>query len=170
MKTRRPGLGFSLIEVIVAVGLVAGSLVAVLGLLATLARQSEESGDLLRATGLPEAVAVELQALATQRGLEALASAASPGHAGETLRLVASRDGTQVRAWRPDEPPGREQYFLIELRRFPTGSLAYAPELPVLPLRAEVSWPYRVPEPGGAGVVVPEDRRSRLEFTLAVRP
>jgi len=167
-KDRR---GFSLIEVVVAVGLVAGALVAVLGLLASLARQSDEAGDLLRAARLPEAVAVELQALVTQRGLGAVASSvALNGRDGQTLRLVAARDGTQVREWREGESPEREQFFLIELRRFPSGPLAFAPEAPVLPLQAEVSWPLRVPGPEGAGTVVPADQRRRLEFSLAVRP
>lgn len=170
MHARRAIAGFSLIEVVVAVGLVAGSLVAVLALLASLARQADEAGDLLRATRLPAAVTVELRALAGQRGLGAVAAATTAAGTGDTLRLVAARDGTQVREWRADEPPGREQYFLIELRRFEAPPLAYAPERPVLPLRAEVSWPVRGSAPADRGALVAPDQRRKWEFTLALRP
>jgi prepilin-type N-terminal cleavage/methylation domain-containing protein len=161
--------GFSLIEVVVATGLVAVGVVIVLGLLTNLSRQSIEAGDRQTAVQMPEVVTVELRRLAVQLGIDGLASAipVMAGGADEGLLLVASRDGTHLRI--AEAAAGSDQYFLLEVRRFAAGPLAFTSEMAALPLNIRVTWPYR---PGlSSGLlpsVVPPDDRQSFNFNLAV--
>lgn len=170
-RAAHPPAAFSLIEVAIAVGIAAIAMVAVLGLVAGQARKSGDAADALTALRLTDAVAVELRARARQQGLAALA-AATPilsDAVDQGLRFVAARDGTDVR-----ELPGnlealpREQYFLLEIRRFGEAPLAF--QEGVLPVQVRVSWPYR---PAAADSSLPPvafaDRQS-VSFNLGVRP
>lgn len=162
---------FSLVEVIIAVGLFALAVTAVLGLLPPLTRQAAETADRLAAQRLPDAVKVELGRLAAGSfdGLAAqLPMMGTP--LGNGLPLVATRDGSRLQA-RDFRPPtsGRiaeaGEYFLVECWRFPAGTLAYDPAQSALAVLVRVSWPYRQP---GAAAPVAATARHELVFTVAL--
>jgi hypothetical protein len=170
MRSPRFQCAFSLIEVVVTLAIVAGSIVVILGLLSQLAKQSAQSEDTQTALRLPDAVAAELRALIVQRGFDAVAASAAvmPAGADEGLLLVAARDGTQLRPLAAGESPLREQYFLIQIRRFPSAPLAYTASAAAIPVNVRVSWPYRVLTPAGlTAVVSPADRHS-VNFNLGL--
>jgi hypothetical protein len=163
---------FSLIEVVIAVGIFAVAVVTLLALLPSLTRQSTESADALTAQQLPDNLRIELQRLAGA-DFDALAAAipvmTSPLDRG--LLLVASRDGARLHAvdYRPPDASAQlardAQYFAIEVWRFKSAPLAYDAGGAVLPLYARVSGPYRIP---GAAAPTTLADRSRFTFTLAI--
>jgi len=164
---------FSLVEVVIAVGLFATAVAVVLALLPALVGQTAAAGESLVAQRLPDPLRLELQRLATSGGFDALAAraplAATPLNEG--LAFVASRDGARLHALDYIPPteaetlPEAEQFFLIEVWKFPSGPLAYVPNSAVLPLTVRVSWPYRAP---GSAVVVTAASRSQLTFNTAL--
>jgi prepilin-type N-terminal cleavage/methylation domain-containing protein len=160
--------GFSLIEVVVATGLVAVGVVVVLGLLTNLSGQSTDDTDRQTAIQLPETVAIELRRLADQLGVDGLASVipVMSGGADEGLLFVASRDGMHLRI--ADAAADSDQYFLLEVRRFTAAPLAYTPEMTALPLNIRVSWPYRPGSPSGLLPVVAAGDRQNFYFNLAI--
>jgi type II secretory pathway pseudopilin PulG len=150
MPRRRSIRAFSLLEVILAVALFAGSVTVILALLPGLTRQATDTADRLTAQRLPDAVRLELARLAGS-GLGLLAGkipildeSSAPGFA-----LVATRNGARVQA--RDEPPvtgliaANDQYFLVECWRFTDAPLWYENGGPVLALCVRVSWPYAGP-------------------------
>lgn len=159
--------GFSLTEVVIALGVAATGLLVVLGLLPGLLRQQTEARQAQIAFALPDAVTIELRRHA--RGDPAVLNSSAAEFSDETssLRLAAASDGTDVRVLTGNEDGRREQYFLIEIHRFPTGSqLAAASNASFAALQARVSWPYRPTGPEGAEV--PLESRQRVTFNLAV--
>ena len=116
---RRAARGFSLAEVIVAVGIMAGALVALLGLLGPSLRAVRDIADRTVAARLADRVARELQ----QHGFRnvEMETAAGP------LLVVASAEGSRVvLAVQADNdpvagvPPGlpvNERFFLVEVER-----------------------------------------------------
>lgn len=177
MRARPQAGGFSLVEVVIAVGVLAIAVVGVLGLLPGMARDVGETSDAMTAQRLPAAVKIELQRLAAGGSLAPLASRIAVQGNSPTLQLVAARDGTRVQAANGSgldssaQLDQAERYFLIELWRFPSAPLAYdAPTGAVLPAWVKVSWPYRRPSStAGSGYVetATEDRAS-FTFTVAV--
>ena len=166
--------GFSLIEVVLAIGIFALGVTVILGLLPALTRQSAASLDTLVALRLPDAIRVELQRVVAVGGLDALAGQtkimAMPWP--DTLTLVAVRDGSHVHTLNYHPPPaaGRIeedlQYFLIELCRFNQAPLVFDSNAPLLALHLRVSWPYRVP--GSSGLVASAGREQFI-CNLALR-
>lgn len=164
---------FSLVEVVIAVGLFATAVAVVLALLPALVGQTAAAGESLVAQRLPDPLRLELQRLATSGGFNALAAraplAATPLSGG--LAFVASRDGARLHALDYLPPtaaetlPEADQFFLIEVWKFPSAPLAYDPNGAVLPLMVRVSWPYRTP---GSVVVVTASSRSQLTFNTAL--
>ena len=164
---------FSLVEVVIAVGIFATAVAVVLGLLPALVGQTSSASESLVAQRLPDPLRLELQRLAASGGFDALASrapiAATPLNGG--LAFVASRDGARLHALDYLPPTMAEalaedeQFFLIEVWRFPSGPLAYDPAGAVLPLTVRVSWPYRAP---GSVVVVAAASRSQLTFNTSL--
>ena len=173
-RHRRQRYGFSLIEVVLAIGIFALGVTVILGLLPVLARQSAVSADALSALSLPDAVRVELQRVVAIGGLDALAGQASPLAVPwpATLTLVATREGARMHTLNYQPPPvaGQigedQQYFLIEACRFNQAPLAFDSNAPVLALHLRVSWPYRTP--GSAGAVA-FAARDQITFNLAIR-
>jgi prepilin-type N-terminal cleavage/methylation domain-containing protein len=161
---------FSLIEVVIAVGVVSVGVVVTLGLLAGMSRQSADADDLQTATQMTGAITAELAGLARQPGFDALVTSIPVMAAGadQGLLFVAARDGTDLRLLAAGEGAGREHYFLIEVRRFPAGPLSYTPGAAVLPLSVRVSWPYRAGGPGALPAAVPFGERQQFNFSLAV--
>jgi prepilin-type N-terminal cleavage/methylation domain-containing protein len=174
MRPRRCNLrGFSLIEVIIAVGIFAMAVAVMLGLLPSLTRQAAASADTMTALRLPDVVRTELQRVATAGGFDALAGQASPMAAPlpATLNLAASRDATRVQSLGYQEPPAADriaqdgQYFLVEVWRFNQAPLAFDPSGAVHALHVRVSWPYFAP--GSPTATSPADRE-QVTFNLAL--
>jgi|UniRef100_UPI00404910B1 prepilin-type N-terminal cleavage/methylation domain-containing protein len=163
MRCRRKG--FSLIEVVIAIAIVAGGVVVVLALLPTMVRNSENAADMQTALRLPDAVQAELA--------QEMGSALGPfanSVAVNGLELVVEQDGSNVRRRDLTDNPLRSRYFLIEVHTFATGEFAYVSGDAVLALQITVSWPYRVL---AAGTLLPAgaatDRQS-ITFNLALNP
>jgi prepilin-type N-terminal cleavage/methylation domain-containing protein len=167
MRRRR---AFSLVEVVIAVAVVAVGTVTILALLPGIARRSTDSQDAQVALRLPDAVTYELRAQAVQRGFDGLAATVGVMSSGadEGLLLVAARDGSQVRLFNGAESPARDQHYLIEVRRFGAGDLAYSAGSAVLPLNVRVSWPYRQFTPEGLMPVTPVADRQTVSFNLGI--
>ncbi len=164
---------FSLIEVIIAVGVFALSVVVILALLPPLSRQAADSADALVAQSLPDSVRIELTRLAISGGFDTLANRlpvmAAPLVDG--LTLVAAHDAQRL--YSPDylppqssgQLPQAEQYFLIEVWRFNQPPLRYDPATALLAVYVRVSWPYWNP---GASSATPLSARSQLTFTVSL--
>ena len=164
---------FSLVEVVIAVGVFATAVAIILALLPSIGGQASSSANSLVAQRLPDPLRVEMQRLATAGGFDALAAqtpvASSP--LADGFAFVASRDGARLHALDYLPPPAadalaqEEQYFLVEIWRFPTAPLAYDAAGAVLPVMARVSWPYRVP---GSSTAVATANRSELTFNASI--
>ena len=146
---------------------------AMLGLLPALTRQSATSSDTLNALRLPDALAVELQRVATVGGFDALAAQTKllVSVVPETFRLVAPRNASRVQALSYQPPlavdliEGDSQYFLIEVWSFSDAPLAYEAGGAGLAMHVRVSWPYRLP---GALAPTPLIDRDQVTFNLAI--
>ena len=171
-RHRARSAAFSLVEVVIAVGIVALGVAVILALLPALTRQATGSADTLAVLRLPEPLRLELQRVAAVGGFDPLASQtvamASPLPA--TLTVVASRDVTTVQTLTYLPPvsalPADAQYFLIEIWSFGAAPLAYDPAGGGLALHARVSWPYRLP---GAVTPTPLTDREQVTFNLGLR-
>jgi len=164
---------FSLIEVIIAVGVFAVAVVVILALLPSMSRQAMDSADTLVAQSFPDSVRAELSRLAANGGFDALADRlpvmAAPLVDG--LSLVAARDARRL--YSPDylpppvavQLPPAEQYFFVEVWRFSQPPLRHDPTSAVLAAYVRVSWPYQIP---GATGSTPLSARSQLTFTVAL--
>ena len=165
--------GFSLVEVIIAVGIIVTAVSVLLALLSVMARQSASPADTLTALRLPDALRAELERVAAVGGFETLAGQTRPMAAPgpDTLMLAAARDSTRVQALNYQPPPvaeqmvADEQYFLIEVWSFNQAPLAFDPGGAVLALHVRVSWPYHIP--GSASATSPADRE-QLAFNLGI--
>lgn len=159
--------GFTLVEVVIAVGIFAGSIVVIISMLASLVKQSAGSTELLIAQRMPDAVHVELRRLLTVEGFGGLANGcpvmSSPLVNGRSL--VATRDGLRLEelSSAAGNIAAGDRYFLVELWRFPDPPLQYDPNAFVLPLYARVSWPYQV-----QGMTGPSRLTDREQFTFTL--
>ena len=159
--------GFSLVEVVLAVGIFTAAIVVVLSLLPSLVAQSADSVDRLVAQRLTDTIRIELERQVIAVGFDALATTipvmSTPLANG--LPLVVTASGLRI------EPAGRggianeDQYFLVEIWRFPQAPLSYDPASAVLPLYARISWPYRL---RGLATAIQAGDRQQLTLTLAI--
>jgi len=161
---------FSLIEVVFAVAIFTLAITAILALLPSTVRQVSESRDTQAAARLGDAVLLEMQHLAAQNGFDSLATGipVMDDSFDTGLLLVASRDSPDVRPLATIEPVLRDQYFLVELRRFPAGQLAYDPAAAYLALSVRVSWPYRALTPQGLAALTEVRNREQALFTIVI--
>lgn len=163
--------GFSLLEVIIALGLFAGSVTVIIALLPALSRQASVSSDRHVAQRLPDAVAGELKRLANA-GLDSLAPQIPlmNGPLSDGFRLVADRDGAAVQSL-AYLPPGSgrlaedQQYFLLECWRYPAEPLRFDNTKGFLAVAVKVSWPYRLP---GSAFPTSESSRHQLQYTVSL--
>jgi prepilin-type N-terminal cleavage/methylation domain-containing protein len=174
MFSHRPKkLGFSLLEVIIAVGIFAVAVSAMIGLMPSLTRQSTGSADTLNALRLPSALRLELERMAFAGGFDALAGQTKPLAIPlpDTCALVADRDASRVHALSYEPPPlsnqleNDAQYFLIEAWSFGAPPLVFENGSAVLPLHIRVSWPFRIP---GSLAVTPLASRQQVDFNLSL--
>ncbi len=159
-----------MIEVVIAVAIFAAAITTMLALLPAIARQSIDAQETQAALRLTDAVRLEAQRLAIERGVDALAAAALPmdGTLDTGLLLVAAHDSADVRVL-ATESPLRDQFYLIELRRYPTGQLAYSVAGGFLALNARVSWPYRVLRPDGLSAPTTPSDRQQVDFSVVIQ-
>lgn len=170
MKPCRASRAFTLLEVIIAIGLFAAAVTVIIGLLAGLSRQGADSTDMLAAQQLPGPLKVELSRLASA-GLDSLADRVpvmtSPLAGG--LAFAAARDTVRVDSleYLPafDPIPAGDQYFLVECWRFPSEPMRFDGQKAFLALHVRVSWPYRLP--GAPAPTAPADR-SQVTFALSL--
>ncbi|MBX3751372.1 MAG: type II secretion system protein [Opitutaceae bacterium] len=165
---------FSLIEVVIAVAIFAGAVTVLLALLASTLRDSSDAADVQTALRLPGAVEVALREIAAREGLPALAGRVPlmDAAADRGFLLVATREGGLVRVAgaEADAAQPHGEYFLIDVRRFAAGPLAFDAARAVLPLQVRVSWPYRVLTPEGLAAPVAFAERRHVTFNLGVAP
>lgn len=154
---RRPERAFSLLEVVVAIGLVAVAVVALLGLLAATVHSAAGLGDAEGGASLGGSVQCELERLRDSHGLAGLAGLVPLAGSPAPLRLAGTRDGLRVRCLdaadpaadrSPSDPvlPGiaaRNCWFLIELTRIK--ELDTSGDAGFLAVCARCSWPYKLP-------------------------
>jgi hypothetical protein len=171
MHPTRPDRAFSLLEVIIALGLFAGAVTVIIGMLPTLGRQAAAVSDRHLVQRLPDAVKGELLRVANA-GLENLASQipVMSGPLSDGFDLVADRDGTRVQSL-SYLPPGTgrlaedQQYFLLECWRFPDEPLRFDNQKGFLAVVVRVSWPYRLP---GSASTTSESSRNLIIFTISL--
>ena len=161
---------FSLVEVIIAVGLFATSVTVVIALLPALTRHGAITQDTLAVQRLPDALKVELSRLAAAGGFDALANQAPLIGSSGGLAFVATRDVARLHC-RDYRPPAAgkisetEQYFLVECWRFADEPLRYDAQKHFLALTVRLSWPYRIP---GSAVPTAETARTQATFTVSL--
>jgi len=175
---------FTLVEVVVAAGILAGVLVAILGLAAFVERSGGEIADMQTIAGLGEAIEEELERLEAERGFAGMAALTNPG-----VILVASHKGDFVRcaggespaADRPADDPElcgiarRDRYFLIKITQ--VQGLEYRDGDCALALSARMEWPYLLPaapiaggSAGDAAREVPETVRNIAVIHFVLNP
>jgi Tfp pilus assembly protein PilV len=148
---------FSLIEVIVAIGLFGAGVVAVIGLFGTLARSIGAGAEITVAANLADPLRSYLLTEVTQaRSLDPVRALLERGDNGESIKLYASRDGLTIGAagaaiWQDGE---MEQFFEITLLSLS----AAANDSALLCYVADIRWPARR---GGAASEA-EQRRIQL--------
>jgi type II secretory pathway pseudopilin PulG len=184
--------GFSLIEVVVAVGLLSFALVAILGLMSATTRSAAELAEAEGLASLGAGVQRELERIKASVGLNGLSDLVPEGASSATLCFVGTRDGRRVlRAdgadpvadrWLDDPAlPGianRDRFFLVELTRLSNPSAIGASGF--VALGARCSWPYLLPTgPATSGATrcdadpvreVPSSARRLAFFNFAIRP
>lgn len=193
MKTRvAPGPAFSLLEIVVAIGILAVTLATVLGLTGSTMRSAGAAADVAVAARLGANIRSELERLKADLGLSGMATMVPPGGSAAPLQLVATRDGRHMlrsdgaapaagRALNDPVLPGialRERYYLAEVTQ--QLDLPHAPEAGFLALSVRVTWPYRLPVgpatpdatavDADAGREVPRNERSVTVFNFVLRP
>lgn len=164
--------GFTLLEVVIAIGIFAIGMVAVLGLFTPVAKSVTDSADAEAATRVADALAVKLQSLGFDGVAPLLKASTGKTHkltdddakinydiTKDTQLLFASRDGTKIglyldtKTWAAGD---REKYFEIALIRnesVMTSDPANDATAPVLAYVARVRWPAFVALAGGTGSV-----------------
>lgn len=164
---------FSLVEVIIAVGIFGVGVASILGLLATMTRQQAANADALTAHGMADALRVELRRVRIAAGsLEALAEKVPVMSTAmaDGLSFAATRDGARLQALSFQAPASDvlaagEQYFLIEVWRFDHAPLSYAPGDLSLALHVRISWPHAA---SATAETVPMEQRDTFTFNLAL--
>jgi type II secretory pathway pseudopilin PulG len=166
MRTRLRGddaTAFSLIEVIVAIGLFGTGVVALIGLFGSLARSIGAGTEMTVAANLGDPLRNHFLAELTQsRSLDSVRALLERGDNSESIKLYASRDGLTIGAaeaamWRDR---ASEQFFEITLL-----PLADAPnDLALLCYVADIRWPAGRGDAGG----VSEAEQRRIQLPGAV--
>ena len=172
--SRRCRSAFSLVEVVIAVGVFAAAVAVILSLLPALSKQSSESAAALTAQQLGDAIRVELVRVASLEGFDGLAGnlpfLAAPLTGGR--QFVATRNGRRLHAVAPLPAAGAispaDQYFLIECWKFPTEPLRPDGTKAFLATFVRVSWPYQTGVATGTVTTTPLESRTQLTFTCAI--
>ncbi|HEX9783779.1 MAG TPA: prepilin-type N-terminal cleavage/methylation domain-containing protein [Opitutaceae bacterium] len=164
--------GFSLIEVVIAVAVFAGSIVAILGLLGPTLQTTREVIDSAVAARLADGINEELNRV----GFDFVKGATSPPGEGETanpLELFAIADGSRVaekllaNSTTDDRAIALpDRYFRIIVRQLAEP----APSDVFVALNIRVEWPFRLPDGTSNGVENEPTERRWFSFNTSARP
>lgn len=175
--------GFTLIEVIIATGILATSILAIIAFLGATGQATSEVMNTTVASRIADNIRAELQ----KADLDNLYGLADPNN---PLELFATKDGERVRiddgsgsideVDGDDDPPGialGNRFFLIEIRRL-ENSLEFSnstefQDSAMLPLSVQIVWPYRVktgpdPEDPDDSVLGAVEKQSRYIFNTTI--
>ena len=185
-KEAKSTRAFSLVEVVVAVGIFALGIVGVIGLLSPSIKSVTEVADSTVATRLGENIQVELERLGFTTVTGALPNANSK------MTLVANRDGSRVALVAggtadndvvSGNPPGilnRDRYYGITVQQLP--SLPYVSGNGFIALSVRVVWPYQTAAGAAAATTLPASeaantwtasapsQQSVMLLNMAIRP
>ncbi|QYM80116.1 prepilin-type N-terminal cleavage/methylation domain-containing protein [Horticoccus luteus] len=173
MMRARFSRGFTLVEVVLAVGVFAVTIVGLLALLTPTAKSTAEISDYARASALGDGIQGELERLRDANvGAGRLDALHDVVAANTPLKLVASADATRVLRESDAVAAGlseRDWHFLIEIREQPA-PLNYTAGAAFLALTATVKWPYKIPS--GETDVTDADltQASSLMLNFAISP
>jgi hypothetical protein len=179
----RTAPAFTLVEVVMAIGVLAGTVVTVLVLQGAIGRSVSEISSQERASQLMDASMIELARLRDRpvadgqpNRLDALAAVIPASDSSQPLKLVGARDGLRVvNEGEADDPtigvPRRDRYYVIEVRQQPA-PLDYRRDAGYLALRLTVRWPYQIATGAGPADVIAADlaQTSVLGFNGALTP
>jgi prepilin-type N-terminal cleavage/methylation domain-containing protein len=163
--------GFTLMEVLIALGVCGFAVAMLLGLFLRSVAGVREAAERERAMALAPAVRAAL----VEAGWSAETNQGPPGvvelTASGPFFLVANPDGSQVtRREGAQSLPAAEHYFLIEVTRHEAEGHRFGPDLrAALALQVLVTWPYRLPSSGGEPLEVALEQRSRHVFFTSIR-
>lgn len=182
--------GFSLVEVILAIGVFALTIVAVIGLLGPIAQQVRDLQDTKVANSLPAPIREELNRVGFEHfvdvspGSTSLLGGAFPsnfgdeeGESGPCLVLYGTEDGGRVVVQEgagvtPNagagalQLPAEDRYFMVQV--FPaTDNLQYQDGDAHVAFRVVISWPYKLPGMAANDYVDFADRRT-FEYHTAI--
>lgn len=176
--------GFSLVEVVLAIGVFALTIVAVIGLLGPIAQQVRDLQDTKVANSLPAPIREELNRIGFQYFVTVNDDSTSLNSGNFPTALVATMDGSRVIGYdgtfdnlgnviprdgvSPTGIDEDEQYFAIEISPG-TGNLAYNSGDAHVAFLVKISWPYKL----RTGVddnpeVVAEEDRQTFEYPTAI--
>jgi prepilin-type N-terminal cleavage/methylation domain-containing protein len=162
--------GFSLVEVVIAIAVLAVSVAGVLALLPVVTRQTSEASESLVAHGLAGAVEVELDNLVRREGWTALVAKFPTSGSAAGLAFVGTKQGERIGAVETSTIPQTEQFFLIELWRLdPVASGAVEEDSASLAVQVRVAWPYRLATADGRSVETKPEVRASVQFLVSVR-
>jgi len=169
--------GFSLVEVILAIGVFALTIVAVIGLLGPIAQQVRDLQDTKVANSLPAPIREELNRI----GFTYFVNDTFTDTQNLPTVLFGTEDGARVVGYTGDlENPGAvitrdgqapagidqdDRYFGIELTVPGSTNLQYNAGDAHVAFKVEISWPVYLP---GGAFVEPEDRRTFEYYTAIV--
>lgn len=186
-KDRSDGIrGFTLIEVIIATGILAGSVLAIIAFLGATGKATSETLDRAIAVRIADNVRMELES----QDIDDLFDWVSPPtNAKKVIQLMATSDGERVRVKEPSAaenidndpetgvPPGISginRYFMIEVRllentlKMPTSSAQFEAESAMLPLSIQVVWPYMIKTSPNTSVTSKPEQQSRYVFNTVI--
>lgn len=183
-KVEEPKGGFTLIEVIIATGILATSILAIIAFLGATAQATSNVINNTVASRIADNVRAELENV----DLDQLYVWADPAN-NPPLQLFATKDGERVRVGGPsgnvgnDEitgtPPGiadGNRYFLIEIRRLEESlefvNAADLAKSTILPISVQVVWPHHVrinTNPEDFEAVAPEGQSRYIFNTIISR-
>lgn len=171
MRSPRQRAAFSLVEVVVAVGIFAVSIAVIIGLLPNLTRQTSDAAEARVAQSMPDLLTAEIQRVAGS-SLDSFGNVVPVMNTplADGYVFVANREGSRLHSFASPPPtaqalPVSEQFYRIEAWRFPSAPLAFSSTSAVLALYVRVSWPYYNP---GSTTPTPLGARSQFTFTLAL--
>lgn len=150
VKRARAAGAFSLIEVVIAIGIFGSSILAIIGLLGSISRSTAEVMDAGVAARIADAVRAELRQLAVVEGLDEIARRTTIDN---PLELFATKHGDRVlsennvgnpQSSNPPEIAARDRFFRIEVTQL-EDSLAYDDDAAFIALSVRVYWPHYIP-------------------------
>ncbi len=169
---------FSLIEVVVALGVFAIAIVGVLGLLSPTSQAVRDTLDGGTASRLAETVNAEIERLgysAVVPSALVLSADVATLSASDARLLYSNRSGSLIckddsATGDPNYIPPSERYFEILLVRNETlSSVGNDTTAGFVAFAVQTSWPARVNDGTGTAIIVPREERSIFSFNAAVR-